>query len=165
MPASTSPLPAVARSGGALALIATRPSGAAITVSAPFSTMTAPLCRGRAPRPFGLAAAGIEQAGELALVRGHHHRRADRREQGLRITGERGQRIGVEHRPLAGFEDRQGLVAGFAADPGARADQRGIAPPVREQGAKIVEAGDRMDDDPGQRRRIDRERRLRAPRR
>ncbi len=40
-PASTSPVPAVASQGGALLLIATRPSGAAITVSAPFRTMTA----------------------------------------------------------------------------------------------------------------------------
>src|SRR5215467_10738237 len=34
-PASTSPVPAVASHGGALALMAARPSGAAITVSAP----------------------------------------------------------------------------------------------------------------------------------
>src|SRR5665213_2686536 len=43
MPASTSPEPAVASSGGAFSLIAARPSGAAITVSAPFSKTTAPL--------------------------------------------------------------------------------------------------------------------------
>src|SRR5580698_2577326 len=40
-PDSTSPDPAVARLGGALVLMAALPSGAAITVSAPFSTSTA----------------------------------------------------------------------------------------------------------------------------
>ena len=38
MPASTSPVPAVASQGGALALIAARPSGAAMTVSGPLSS-------------------------------------------------------------------------------------------------------------------------------
>src|SRR5205085_7275986 len=42
-PASTSPAPAVARVGGALAFIAALPSGAAITVSAPFRMTTAPV--------------------------------------------------------------------------------------------------------------------------
>ena len=42
MPARTSPVPAVARSGGALSAIAARPSGAATTVSGPFRTTTAP---------------------------------------------------------------------------------------------------------------------------
>src|SRR5215467_2689168 len=41
-PASTSPVPAVASQGGALALTAARPSGAAMTVSAPLCTTTAP---------------------------------------------------------------------------------------------------------------------------
>ena len=51
MPASTSPEPAVASQGGALSAIAARPSGAATTVSAPFSTTIAPkraaACRAR----------------------------------------------------------------------------------------------------------------------
>ena len=42
IPASTSPEPAVASQGGAFSLIAARPSGAAITVSGPFSSTTAP---------------------------------------------------------------------------------------------------------------------------
>ncbi len=42
MPASTSPEPAVASQGGAFSQIAARPSGAAITVSAPFSRTVAP---------------------------------------------------------------------------------------------------------------------------
>ncbi len=158
MPARTSPLPAVARSGGALAVDRDPAVGGGNHRVGALQHDDRTALPRRPPRPFGLAAGGIEEAGELALVRGHHHRRADRREQGVRIAGERGQRIGVEHRPLAGCEDRQGLVAGFAADPGARTDQRGIAPPIREQAAKVVEAGDRVDDDPGQRRGVDRKR-------
>ena len=42
MPASTSPEPAVASQGGAFSLMAARPSGAAITVSGPLSSTTAP---------------------------------------------------------------------------------------------------------------------------
>ena len=41
-PASTSPEPAVASQGDPLPLTTQRPSGAAITVSAPFSSTTAP---------------------------------------------------------------------------------------------------------------------------
>ena len=41
-PASTSPEPAVASDGGALALIAARPSGLAMTVSAPLRMIMAP---------------------------------------------------------------------------------------------------------------------------
>ena len=43
VPASTSPAPAVASHGGALSLMAARPSGAAMMVSAPFSSTTAPV--------------------------------------------------------------------------------------------------------------------------
>ena len=42
MPASTSPAPAVASQGGALAAMVARPSGEATTVSGPFSSTTAP---------------------------------------------------------------------------------------------------------------------------
>ncbi len=42
MPASTSPVPAVARYGLVVALIEAVPPGAATTVSAPFSTTMAP---------------------------------------------------------------------------------------------------------------------------
>ena len=69
IPARTSPLPAVASSGGAFALIATRPSGAAMTVSAPFSRITAPLSRAARRARSGLLPAGVEQAGKLALMR------------------------------------------------------------------------------------------------
>lgn len=42
MPESTSPLPAVAKEGGALALMATRPPGSAMSVSAPLRMTTTP---------------------------------------------------------------------------------------------------------------------------
>ena len=48
MPLSTSPEPAVASVGGALALMMASPSGDAITVSLPFNTTTAPLRRAAA---------------------------------------------------------------------------------------------------------------------
>lgn len=48
IPPRTSPEPAVARLAGALELIRVRPSGAAMTVSAPFKTITAPLRRAAA---------------------------------------------------------------------------------------------------------------------
>ena len=160
--------PAVASCGGAFALIAARPSGAAITVSAPLSSTTAPLCRaarGALQLAAGLLAGAVEQAGKLALMRGHHaigERIAEN--SASRIVGEDGQRVGVEHRALAGGENRQRLVAGLRSDAGARADQRRVAPRVGEQRAERIDARDGLDDDPGQRRGIDRKRRLRAPR-
>ena len=48
MPPKTSPDPAVPSVAGALALTMARPSGAAITVSVPLSTMMASLCRAAA---------------------------------------------------------------------------------------------------------------------
>ena len=56
MPASTSPEPAVASQGGALALIARRPSGAATTVSAPLRMTTAPAAGGGGAGAVGLGA-------------------------------------------------------------------------------------------------------------
>ena len=75
MPASTSPDPAVPRLAGALALIAARPSGAAITVSPPLRMTTAPE-RAAAARACStlLPAIIAEQPLELALVRRQHHR-------------------------------------------------------------------------------------------
>ena len=71
-PASTSPEPAVASHGGALSLMAARPSGAAMTVSGPLRMTTAPLAGGRA-RAFELDPLRItEKPRELALVRGEH---------------------------------------------------------------------------------------------
>ena len=137
IPASTSPEPAVASCGGAFSLIAARPSGAAITVSAPLSSTTAPLSRAARRARSSLPAcspARVEQAGKLALMRGHHARRADRREQRLRDLRQTTVSASASSTArLPRGEDRQRLVAGLAADAGARADQRRVAPRVGEQ--------------------------------
>ena len=59
-PAKTSPLPPVARLGGAFSLIRARPSGSAITVSAPFSTTTAPSRRAAARAAANLSASATK---------------------------------------------------------------------------------------------------------
>ena len=78
-PASTSPEPAVASQGGALSLMAARPSGAAIDrVGALEDDDRAADGRGLA-RTLQLGARKLaEQALELALVRRQHHRRLAR---------------------------------------------------------------------------------------
>ena len=61
MPASTSPMPPLAMPGLPVGTIATRPSGSAITVRAPFSTVTTPCSRREPPRrrdAIGLHLAG-----------------------------------------------------------------------------------------------------------
>src|SRR5207302_6297392 len=63
MPARTSPEPAVASSGGAPSLIAARPSGAAITVSLPFSSTTAPLIAAARQALSSLLLASLPPAG------------------------------------------------------------------------------------------------------
>ena len=72
-PASTSPDPAVASHGGALALIAARPSGAAMTVSVPLRMTIAPDSSAARARTIELRAWKFaEEPLELALVRRHH---------------------------------------------------------------------------------------------
>ena len=77
-PPRTSPAPAVAKVGGAFELMMARPSGAAITVSAPFSTITAPLVRAAARARVSLSPPDVEQTRELALVRREHASASDR---------------------------------------------------------------------------------------
>ena len=79
IPASTSPEPAVASQGGAEALIAARPSGAAMMVSAPFSSTHATGARrGRTRGGKPIGAGRAECAGELAGMRRHHRGTAQR---------------------------------------------------------------------------------------
>jgi len=77
MPLNTSPDPAVAKVGGAFALMIARPSGAAMTVSAPFKTITAATASGGAACTRELVAAGVEEAPEFAFMRRHDTRSAD----------------------------------------------------------------------------------------
>ena len=112
-PASTSPEPAVASQGGAFSVIEARPSGAATTVSEPFSSTTAPdVCGRRRARDHILMhfqplvrsdlnkranspSCGVSTVGADAS-------RLDRGKQRLGRLGEARQRVGVEHhRPLA----------------------------------------------------------------
>ena len=74
------------------------------------------------------------------------------------LLGERGQRIGVEHGALLRLEDRQRFVAGLLTRPRRPGP---ISTALRRLSArsarKSSRPADRMDDDPGQRRGIDRE--------
>ena len=121
MPARTSPEPAVPSQAGALALMAARPSGLAMTVSLPLRMMTAPeRCGGRA-RLFELAAGHVaEQALEFALMRGQHHGTAGSALMAAKRVSassvKAGERVGIEHGGGAGGEDGQHAVAGLVAD-------------------------------------------------
>ena len=86
-PPKTSPDPAVASHGGALALIAARPSGAAMTVSVALQDDGGARKLSRLPRAIDFRARKrTEQPFEFALVRRDHNRRLptfDGREQHL----------------------------------------------------------------------------------
>ena len=128
-PASTSPEPAVASQGGADALIATRPSAAAMIVSAPFSSTTAPVRAAAARAAATPIGAGIaERTGKLARVRRQDGRSAQR----LGLTGERGKHVGVSHHAAAGREqDRQGGAGCVRPEP--RPAHPDVAPLVLQQ--------------------------------
>jgi hypothetical protein len=86
---------------------AARPSGAATTVSGPFSSTTAP-ARRAASRAAAVMRSGElgQQAGkdplELAGMRGQHVVAVERREQRFGIVGEAGQGVGVDDQGRAG---------------------------------------------------------------
>ena len=168
MPASTSPEPAVASCGGALSLIAARPSGAAITVSLPFSSTTAPLARAaRRARSSLLSDAPAARPNRRANSPSCGvitQSRLDRGEQRPRIVGEYGQRIGIEHGPLSRRQRRQRHVARLAANARARSDQHRVAPRIGQQCSKSVDIGNGLHDHRGQRRRRRSETPARAPR-
>ena len=87
-----------------------------------------PRLRRRLPRPCRLVAHGLEQAGELTLVRGQDRGRpADRLEQGLRLVGEDGQGVGVQHSGLSDSESAERDFPRFFRDPRARPHQRAAA--------------------------------------
>ena len=94
-PARTSPVPAVASQGGALALIAARPSGAAITVSGPLNTTTAPDLR-----------AAARASSVFASPPGRSRRAERSAEQPMELAG-----MGGEHRAPVGGERRKQRVA------------------------------------------------------
>jgi hypothetical protein len=121
VPASTSPLPAVARALVPAALMVQRPSGAAMTVPGPFSTHTAPQApASRSAAAIGssvVADAGVdlgEQGARLAGMGREHD--AAVRARGLANLGQ--QRAGVEDDATArpGEQSRDGL--GVCFEPG-----------------------------------------------
>ena len=141
MPARTSPEPAVASSGGAFSLIAARPSGAAITVSAPFSRTTAPLSpRGAAGARRACCRAGWSNRRANSPSCGviTHRACGSPRTESARSPAKTVSASASSTVRLPRGEDRQRLVAGLGADPGARADQRGVAPRVGEQRREIA---------------------------
>ena len=99
-PASTSPAPAVASHGGALSLIAARPSGAAMTVSAPLSSTTPPSRARRAPRGAELVVADAGRTGARTRPRAASARRSPRSASG--VAGEGAERVGVGHHVAPG---------------------------------------------------------------
>jgi hypothetical protein len=91
-PASTSPEPAVASQGEPFRFTAARPSGAAITVSGPFSSTTAPARRAASRaaviRSGEAGQQAREQPLELAGMRRQDVVAVEHREQLLRIVAE-----------------------------------------------------------------------------
>ncbi len=130
MPASTSPLPPVASSGGALALIAARPSGAAITVSAPLSSTTAPVraAAARARASLSSPSASCRTAGRTRPRAGSARwRRRSRAKSASAPAGENRQRVGIEHRRAPRGERGQQRRAASPRRSGAGPDQDGVA--------------------------------------
>ena len=129
-PASTSPAPAVASQGGALSLIAARPSGAAMTVSAPFSSTTAAdPGRRRAGGGQLVVAHRAEQAGELALMRRQHGAAAQARPARRR----RRPSASASATTCAPGRSSAGIAARAASGAEARAADPDLAPLVLQQ--------------------------------
>ena len=155
MPARTSPEPAVASQGGALALIARRPSGAAITVSAPLRSTTAPerALAARARSGFGSGGEVGEEPGELALVRGQHHRGVaggdGGKERGRIVRPDR-QRVGVEQDRRVGGQRRRGERALGCAGAEAGAERDGGDARFGEESGERLGVVDALQHDGGQ---------------
>ena len=141
-PASTSPEPAVASQAEALSAIAARPSGAATTVSPPFSSTTAPVAAAaaRARASFDGACSRLvqlaEQAAELAFVRRQQHRRLpgfDRGRRARQVAREARQRVGIEHHGGARRERRQHQLAHARPDPAAGPEHGDVAPGIGQE--------------------------------
>ena len=147
IPASTSPAPAVASQGGALAAMVARPSGEATTVSGPFSSTTAPE-RSAAAR----TRSSFERSGCLLLM--SLNRRGNSPSCGVRTTCGCGEALIASNsrsgasaklvsasasstRPRGVDSALQHEIAGPFADTRARPDHAGIQPLVAEQFGKL----------------------------
>jgi hypothetical protein len=131
IPASTSPAPAVASQGGALAAMVARPSGDATTVSGPFEFRAA----------WMLVADIAEQPRKFALMRGENNLRIvrclDRLEQMIGSFGKTRQRIRVQHQVSLRRERGEDKIAGAIANTGARSDHASVEAPVAQQFGKL----------------------------
>ncbi len=136
-PVSTSPAPAVARVGGALALIAALPPRFRDHRVAAFEQHHAAGAAGSCARGFDLARAFIQQSGKQALefpVMGRKHASIMQAvEQRLRIVLERGERIGIQHHRRAAFQRHIHQFARLPAHAQARPQRDGVQPFVRQQ--------------------------------
>ena len=137
-PASTSPDPAVASQAEALSAIAARPSGAATTVSPPFSSTTAPVAAARGARPRELRRR-LNRLGFNSL-----NRRLNSPSCGVSSTGacrpliaavragelacETRERIGIEHHGRSRRQRRQHQLAHPRPDPTAGPEHGDVAP-------------------------------------
>ena len=137
-PESTSPVPAVASAGVAPGLTPPARRARATSVSSPFSTTIAPL-RSAASRACASRCAAtslgvdVQQAAELALVRGQHGRRvalAQRLERARRGRSARRRRsaAAARHRAATLARERRGAVR--AAEPRAEHHARPRARPA-----------------------------------
>ena len=111
-PPSTSPAPAVANVAGAFELIMARPSGAAMTVSAPFKHDHRAARARRRACARQLVARRCEQAREFALMRREHAGASYRLEEFPRSIREHTDGIGVEHHGTSGCEHFDARVRG-----------------------------------------------------
>ena len=143
MPASTSPVPAVASQGLDVALIDARPSGAATMVSEPFNSTIAPE-----------RAAAARAASSLPPSPIAPNRRANSPSCGVSATGavrericansaaasigKRRDRVGVEHDGGVARERGKHHRLGALADANAWADQDGILALVSEEAGEVV---------------------------
>ena len=113
----------MANVGGALVFTTARPSGAAMTVSAPFRTMIAPLRCSRRARAFEFIAGGLEQTRELAVMRRQNTGSLDGLGKFVDSAGEHGEGIGVEQHRAVSRQHGKRMRTRRLADAGAGADQ------------------------------------------
>ena len=164
MPPKTSPDPAVANVGGALALMMARPSGAAITVSEPLRTMTAPLRRAAARVRVSLSPLGSNRRRNSpscgVSTQGPAIARSSAAGSSLNaVMASASSSVG---RPVLSIASTRVRVS--SPDPGAGSDQKRREPIAGQQAGEVFRRGKGFDHDAGQRRRVDRQRRRRIPR-
>ena len=145
MPASTSPEPAVPRLGGALELIAARPSGAAITVSAALEDDDGAGALGRGARLLELAARRARRTGARTRPHAASAPPADPGAALIAANSVSGSSLNASshrhraRRPAPAARTSSTLSRVGVADAGGRADDHGM-PCRRRESRKLVAA-------------------------